>query len=72
MLTRRLFFFTGSSVRSGLVTWSQTELAKRTGREVSAISQAARRVEIAAKERKFLEQTIGLLLTNLQMSNMTR
>jgi hypothetical protein len=48
------------------------ELAKRTGREVSAISQAARRLEIAAKERKFLEQKIGLMLTNLQMSNMTR
>ena len=51
---------------------SMTELAKRTGREVSAISQAARRLEIAAKERKFLEQTIGLMLTNLQMSTMTR
>ncbi len=50
---------------------SMTELAKRTGREISAISQAARRLEKVLKEKKPLELMIGQLLENLHMSNMT-
>jgi REP-associated tyrosine transposase len=51
---------------------SLTELAKRMGREVSAVSQAARRLEKADKENGLVAGMAHQLLTNLQISNMTR
>lgn len=51
---------------------SLTELANITGREVSAVSQAARRLEKVVMERKPVADMVHQLLTNLQMSNMTR
>lgn len=51
---------------------SLTELAKKVGREVSAVSQAARRLEKASKEDGQLAEPANQILTNLQMSNMTR
>jgi len=51
---------------------SLTELAKKMGRDVSAISQAARRLDNSAKENGQLAEMVHQLLINLQMSNMTR
>lgn len=51
---------------------SLTELAKKMGREVSAISQAARRLEKLAQEDGQVAEMARQLLANLQMSNMTR
>jgi len=51
---------------------SLTELAKKLDREVSAVSQAARRLEKAAKENRHFAETPNKILANLQMSNMTR
>ncbi len=51
---------------------SLTELAKKMGRDVSAVSQAARRLDNAAKENGHLAEMVHQLLANLQMSNMTR
>lgn len=51
---------------------SLTELAKKMGREVSAVSQAARRFEKMAHVNVQVTEMINQLLANLQMSNMTR
>jgi len=51
---------------------SLTELAKKMGREVSAVSQAARRLEKMAHVNVQVAEMTHQLLANLQMSNMTR
>lgn len=55
-----------------LVHLSLTELAKKMGREVSAVSQAARRLEKLALENEQVAEIAHQLLTKLQMSNLTR
>jgi len=42
------------------------------GREVSAVSRAARRLEKAAKKKLPAAEMAHQILNNLQMSNMTR
>ncbi|NVN91621.1 MAG: hypothetical protein HXX11_13600 [Desulfuromonadales bacterium] len=51
---------------------SLTELAKKMGRDVSAFSQAARRLDISAKENGQLAKMVHQLLTDLKMSNTSR